>query len=357
MTNKVKHAVVMAGGTGGHIFPGLAVAEQLIAQGWTVSWLGTADRMEAQLVPKQGIEIDFIEIKGVRNKGFIRKLLTPFMVLQAICQALRILSKRKADVVLGFGGYAAMPGGIAAKILAKPLLIHEQNAAAGLTNRLLSKVANTTLVAFGKTKGLKRGCPVVGNPVRSSIKLTEKQQAEHQLRFLVVGGSLGAQVLNQQVPLAVKQLESQGLMVSVVHQTGKGNLAAVQQAYADVQSQVEVVEFIDDMAAAYQAADLVICRAGALTVSELALAGMPSILVPLPHAVDDHQTKNAQILVDAEAGILLPQPALLEGKLAGHLTELIELPNLLPTMASNCQKVAVTDSSIRVSQYVKDLVS
>lgn len=351
-----KRVLIMAGGTGGHIFPGLAVAQQLQEYDWQVSWLGTADRMEAQIVPANNIEIDFIDIKGVRNKGVLRKLMTPVMVINAIWQAIKVFKQRKPDVIVGFGGYAALPGGIAAKLLGKPLVIHEQNAAAGLTNKILSKIANQCLMAFAGTKGLSEKLPVVGNPVRKLIK--PKQNAkENGLNLLVVGGSLGAQVLNENVPLAVKQMEQQGFAVNVHHQTGKNNKAKVLGAYKGCKSQIEVSEFIEDMATAYQQADLVICRAGALTVSELALAGMPSILVPLPHAVDDHQTKNAEILVNAGAGILLPQQKLLEGKLVNHLVELIELPQLLPDMAKNSQTVAIADSTERVCGYVKNLVN
>ncbi|WP_111976813.1 undecaprenyldiphospho-muramoylpentapeptide beta-N-acetylglucosaminyltransferase [Algibacillus agarilyticus] len=353
--SSVKRAIIMAGGTGGHIFPGLAVAEELKKQGWQVTWLGTAERMEAQLVPQHDIEIDFIDIKGVRNKGLFRKLLTPFMLLNAVWQAITIIKARRADIVIGFGGYAAMPGGLAAKLLAKPLVIHEQNAAAGLTNRVLSRLADRTLMAFANTKGLSANTNVVGNPVRNQIKAVE-ETALTELSILVVGGSLGAQVLNEQMPVALKLLVEQNIDVSVLHQTGRGNLASVKAAYAGINAKVEVVEFIDDMAAAYDLANLVVCRAGALTVSELAAAHMPSILVPLPHAVDDHQTKNAEILVNAGAGILLPQTELLKGELAKHLIALAQLPSLLVEMAAQCKSVAIVDSTERVVNVVNQLV-
>lgn len=366
-----KHILIMAGGTGGHIFPGLAVADSLTEQGWQVTWLGTAERMEAQLVPKSGYPIEFIDIKGVRNKGLLRKLTTPLMVLNAVMQARKIIRKVKPDIIIGFGGYAALPGGIAAKISGIPLVIHEQNAAAGLTNKVLSKIATQVLTAFSHVKGLAKPAKVVGNPIRQQIKSNlvshrnstnedKNQDKDHAaLNILVVGGSLGAQVLNQQVPLALQKITAHNT-INVHHQVGSKQLALAEQAYAAITAQniqYQLVEFIDDMAAAYHSADLVICRAGALTVSELAQVGVASILVPLPHAVDDHQTKNAQVLVNANAGVLLPQNKLEQGELSALLNRLIQHPEQLEKMAQACQAVAMPQSTQLIVAQIKALTT
>lgn len=348
-----KTLVVMAGGTGGHVFPGLAVAKELAEQGWNIRWLGTADRMEAQLVPKHGFEIDFIDISGVRGNGIKRLLMAPIRIMKSIVQAKAVLKQSQADVVLGMGGFASGPGGIAAWLTGIPVVLHEQNAAAGMTNRILAKVASKVLMAFPGAFGQGE---VVGNPVRQEIiaaanKASSKTQ-DRQVNLLVVGGSLGARVLNQTLPEVAAQLDS--TKVSIKHQTGKGNLAQVNQAYHG-QENVEIVEFIDDMAAAYQWADLVVCRAGALTVSELAVLGLPAIFVPLPHAVDDHQTKNAMSLVNHDAGLLMPQSDLSVASLTAMLAPLIEHPTRLTAMASNAKQQGITDATQRVATVCKEL--
>ncbi len=353
----------MAGGTGGHIFPGLAVADKLTSAGWKIDWLGTADRMEAQLVPKHGYDIHFIDIKGVRNKGFIRKLLTPLMVIKSVLQARKLMKENKPDLVLGFGGYAALPGGLAAKLMGVPLIIHEQNAAPGMTNKVLAPFANKVMTAFAGIKGLGKSNLVVGNPVRAEIKI-DKQKKDKEancINILVIGGSLGARILNQTLPSAVAKVLEKGIKVKLVHQVGKGNKESVASEYKNLVKnneccQYEVSEFIDDMAQAYKQADIVICRAGALTVSELAVAEVASLLVPLPHAVDDHQTKNAQILVDAGAGILMPQNKFDADELANQLLMLMELPEQLNKMANCCRKVAIADASQRVADIANDIV-
>ncbi|KMT65625.1 undecaprenyldiphospho-muramoylpentapeptide beta-N-acetylglucosaminyltransferase [Catenovulum maritimum] len=349
-----KKILIMAGGTGGHIFPGLAIADELSNKGWQVLWLGTADRMEADLVPNAGYPIEFIEIKGVRNKGIIRKVLTPLMVINAVLQARKIIKKFKPDVVVGFGGYAALPGGIAAKLSAIPLVIHEQNAAAGLTNRILSKIAAKVLVAFDNVTNLPDTTVKVGNPLRQQILTKTTRGNAAELSILVVGGSLGAQVLNQQVPAALKQLEANN--IKVLHQAGKGKLESTLESYQGFTGEYQVVEFITDMAQAYQAADLVICRAGALTVSELAQTGIASVLVPLPHAVDDHQTKNAQVLVNAKAGILLPQTELTTGGLVPVLKQILATPDMVEKMAIACQQVATPQARQVISEQIENLV-
>lgn len=271
---KNKRLLVMAGGTGGHVFPGLAVARQLQQQGWEIRWLGTADRMEAELVPKHGIDIDFIKVKGLRGSGIVALLGAPFKIIKAIFQARKYIKAWQPDVVLGMGGYVSGPGGVAAWSLGIPVVLHEQNAVAGLTNQWLAKIATKVLQAF---PGAFKNKPVVGNPVRQDVTLlpSPKQRfAERSgpIRVLVMGGSQGARILNQTMPEVAALL---GDNVTIWHQAGKGNQQSTQQAYAnDTQTAHKVTEFIDDVAAAYGWADLVVCRSGALTVSELSAAGV-----------------------------------------------------------------------------------
>lgn len=356
-----QRALIMAGGTGGHVFPGLAVAEQLKQRGWQIDWLGTAERMEADLVPRYGFPIHFIEIKGVRGNGLVRKLAAPFKILKAVWQAKRLLKQLKPQVVIGMGGYASGPGALAAKLAGIPIVLHEQNAVAGMTNRYVAKFADRVLMAFA---GAFAHGDVVGNPVRASLAQCALPQADEQrpLRVLVVGGSLGAKVLNDTVPDALALLANELLpnkAIEVWHQAGKGNGEQVMGAYRQVGIEPHHADdFIHNIDEAYQWCDLVICRAGALTVSELAAVGRASILVPLPHAVDDHQTKNAQVLVNAEAGKLLPQAELSATRLAEMIAKLAEQPGCLLHMAKAARSVAITDAAERMAtlceQVVKD---
>jgi UDP-N-acetylglucosamine--N-acetylmuramyl-(pentapeptide) pyrophosphoryl-undecaprenol N-acetylglucosamine transferase len=353
MTPTGKRILVMAGGTGGHVFPALAVAKYLAQQGWQVRWLGTADRMEARLVPQYGFDIDFIDIKGVRGNGLVRKLAAPFKVVRSILQAKAVIAEFKPDVVLGMGGFASGPGGVAAKLAGVPLVLHEQNAIPGMTNKLLSRIASQVLCAFQNTF-TKVKAKVVGNPIRReliALGTEPKQVADDALKVLVVGGSLGAKVFNDLMPEVVAALSKQQ-SITVWHQVGKDNLASVKAAYQQ-QGQdggVNVAEFIDDMEAAYRWADVVLCRAGALTVSELAAVGLPSILVPYPHAVDDHQTRNAQVLVEAGAAFLLPQAILDVNKLVGKLQLLANDRAELAHMGQRARDVAVLDATEQVAQ-------
>ncbi|EWH11200.1 undecaprenyldiphospho-muramoylpentapeptide beta-N- acetylglucosaminyltransferase [Catenovulum agarivorans DS-2] len=358
-----KRLLVMAGGTGGHIFPGLAVADELAASGWQILWLGTADRMEADLVPQAGYDIEFIKIKGVRGKGIIAKLLTPLKLFGAVLAARKVIKTFKPDVIAGFGGYVALPGGIAAKLTGTPLVIHEQNALAGMTNKILAKWANKIFCAFESVGGLSN-YTVVGNPIRADILAQRQQNARAakaeqatKVNLLVVGGSLGAQALNTYVPQAIAQLNSP-IPVVVKHQCGKGNLLATQQAYQQAEGNpqvtVQVDEFISDMASAYAEADLVICRAGALTVSEIAAVGVASIFVPLPHAVDDHQTKNAQTLQNVGAAQILTQSQLTHGLLQPLLQELLaDGQTKLSQMAQACAQVAKLDAPKILAQEIE----
>lgn len=356
--NEKPTILVMAGGTGGHIFPGVAVADELKAQGWNVHWLGTAKRMEAEIVPAHGYDISFINIAGLRGKDWKTWLKLPFKVLQSVMQSMRIIRKVKPDVVLGMGGYASAPGGFAAWLLGKPLVLHEQNAVAGMSNRFLSNIASRVLAAFPNAFAKKKSVEVVGNPLRGDIVALEQsipEQPATSKKVLVVGGSLGAKVLNETVPQAMKQIKLQN--INVWHQTGKGNeetvLASYQQ-YGLLGENVQVSEFIDDMSAAYQWADVVICRAGALTVSELAMAAKPAVFVPLPHAVDDHQTKNAEYLVSRGAAKLIPQSEFNGTTLGQMLNSFFVSDKVIQAMAKAAHDAAHADATQRVADICKE---
>ena len=303
-----KTLLVMAGGTGGHVFPGLAVADVLKSRGWNVVWMGNPDGIEAKLVPSRGYEMAWVRFGALRGKGLLRKLLLPFALLSGFRQAWREIRRIKPDVVLGMGGYISFPGGMMAVLAGCPLVVHEQNSIAGLANRVLSRVA--TRVVCGFPDALPKSS-WLGNPVRSEIaQLPDRSgriDAEsQQLHLLVLGGSLGAAALNEMVPQGLGLLTEEE-RPQVVHQAGERHLEQLQSNYQKAGVQAHCVAFIDDMAGAYEWADLVICRSGALTIAELAAAGVASILVPFPHAVDDHQTFNAKFLVSAGAAFLLPQ--------------------------------------------------
>ncbi|APR03732.1 undecaprenyldiphospho-muramoylpentapeptide beta-N-acetylglucosaminyltransferase [Thauera chlorobenzoica] len=319
----MKTLLVMAGGTGGHIFPGIAVAEALRARGWRIVWLGNPDGMEARIVPAHGYETVWVRFGALRGKGLVRKLMLPVNLLSGFWQAVRALRRVRPDVVLGMGGYITFPGGMMAALLGRPLVLHEQNSVAGLANRVLARVADRVLSGFPAV--LERA-EWIGNPVRADIAALPEPAERYAgrsgpLRVLVVGGSLGAAALNAAVPQALARLAPEQRPV-VVHQAGERQLDALREAYAKAGVEAEQRAFIDDMAAAYGAADLVICRAGALTVAELAAAGVASLLVPFPHAVDDHQTGNARFLAARGAAYLLPQTELTPERLAGILASL-----------------------------------
>lgn len=315
--------LIMAGGTGGHIFPALAVAGELKARGWRIVWLGSRAGMEATIVPRHGYDIEWIRFAGLRGKGIVRMAVLPLNLLIAFWQSARVIFRVRPDVVLGMGGYVTFPGGMMAVALFRPLVIHEQNAIAGLANRVLASVADRVLVAFPSAL---RKAVWTGNPVRTEIANIAQpaQRLAHRkgpLRLLIVGGSLGAKVLNEAVPQAVA-LIAPDLRPQITHQAGRQNLASLEAQYRDRAIDAQLVEFIEDMAAAYEAADLVVCRAGATTIAELAAVGAASILIPFPHAVDDHQTANARFLADQGAALLLPQPELTPRALADLLLDL-----------------------------------
>jgi UDP-N-acetylglucosamine--N-acetylmuramyl-(pentapeptide) pyrophosphoryl-undecaprenol N-acetylglucosamine transferase len=346
--------LIMAGGTGGHVFPALAVAEELVARGVAVSWLGTRRGLEARVVPAAGYPLETMRVSGLRGKGALRLLLAPFMLLGALLQALIILLRLRPRAVLGMGGFASGPGGVIAWLLRRPLLIHEQNSVAGMTNRWLAPLAHTVMEAFPGSLPAKYRPVHTGNPVRREItRLVEPTErlTQHQgaLRVLVIGGSLGAHALNTAVPAAMAQLFSANTC-QVRHQTGPADQDAVRQAYAVAGLDARVSSFIEDMAAAYAWADLVICRAGALTVAELAVVGVASILVPFPHATDDHQTGNARFLADAGAAILMPQATLDTERLARLLEDFAAQREVLLEMACRARALAVPQAARRVAE-------
>ena len=342
-----KTILIMAGGTGGHIFPALAVAEKMRGRGWHVVWLGNPEGMEARLVPQHGFEMVGLKFAALRGKGLLRKLLLPFNLLRGFWQAQKAIRQVQPEVVLGMGGYITFPGGMMASLLGKPLVVHEQNSVAGLANRVLAGVADQILTGFPEV--LDKGV-WVGNPVRPEIAAlappTERYaERTGALRLLVIGGSLGAQVLNEMVPQGMALLTAEQ-QPQIVHQAGEKHIEALKANYAAVGVQAHCVSFIEDMAGAYEWADLVICRAGALTVAELAAAGVASILVPFPHAVDDHQTGNAKFLVDAGGAILLPQNELTADAIA--LIRNYSRGQLLE-MAENARSLAKPDATEEVA--------
>lgn len=339
--------LIMAGGTGGHVFPALAVAEQLRASGWPVHWLGTRAGLEARVVPPAGIPMHWINVKGLRGKGLLRKLSAPLMVLWALLQAAAVLIRLRPAAVLGMGGFTTGPGGLMAWLLRRPLVVHEQNAVAGLTNRLLAPFATHVLEAF---PGSLEHAEHTGNPVRRSIACLPFAAPDMQgrrPRLLVVGGSLGAAVLNELMPEALAGISAEQ-RPEVWHQTGLKMIDAAREAYARSGVDVRLDAFIEDMADAYGWADLVVCRAGALTIAELAAVGVASVLVPYPHAVDDHQTRNARYLVDAGAAVLLMQSELNVSRLQRELM-LLQQPQQLASMARRARDRSLPDAAARVA--------
>jgi UDP-N-acetylglucosamine--N-acetylmuramyl-(pentapeptide) pyrophosphoryl-undecaprenol N-acetylglucosamine transferase len=348
----MRTALIMAGGTGGHVFPGLAVADELRTRGWRVVWMGTHAGMEARLVSARGYELAAIRAVALRGKGLAAALMLPLNLLVGFWQSARAIFRLRPDVVLGMGGYVAFPGGMMASLLARPFAVHEQNAVAGLTNRILAGVADKAMTAFPQAL---KGAEWTGNPVRGDIAALADPAERFTgrsgpLKLLVVGGSGGAQALNDCVPRALALLERRP---SVVHQSGEKNYAALRAAYAAAGVHGELVPFIDDMARRYAEADLVVCRAGAMTVAELSAGGVASVLVPYPHAVDDHQTANARFLADQGAAILLPQTELTPQRLAGLLRTL-ERPKLLE-MARKARSLGKPDAARVVAERCMEL--
>lgn len=349
--------LIMAGGTGGHIFPALAVADVVRDRGWNVVWLGARGGMEERLVPPRGYPTVWIRFGGVRGKGLLRQLLLPAALLIAFWQSAQAIFRHRPDVVLGMGGYAAFPGGMMAALFAKPLVIHEQNAIPGLANRVLAGVADRVLSAFPDAFSGRVDVVWSGNPVRADIVNLPPPEARFAnrsgpLRVLVVGGSLGAKALNELVPQALGLL-SAAERPRVTHQAGAAHAEALRAAYRVAGVDAEILAFIDDMAARYGEADLIICRAGATTVTELAVAGVGSILVPFPHAVDDHQTRNAGYLADHGAALLMPQRELTPQSLAAVLRGLTRAGLL--EMARAARAVGKPDAAQKVADLCMEL--
>ncbi len=345
--------MILAGGTGGHIFPGLAVAASLRQRGVAVHWLGAQGGMECQQVPAANIPMDTVNIAGLRGKGIKRWLSLPWNLAKAVRQARAVVLAQKPNCALSFGGYAAGPGGLAARFSGVPLVIHEQNRIPGLTNRVLARFAQRVLQAFPETWPARFNAETCGNPVRSelvAILPPEQRLAGRSgsLRLLITGGSQGARALNEFLPAAVARLPA-GLAVEVRHQAGKGRAMETAQAYQQAGIQAQVLEFIEDMAEAYSWADLVVCRSGALTISELAAVGLPAILVPFPFAVDDHQTRNAEFLVNAGAARLQDEASCSIENMAAHLAELLSDRAGLMNMAKAARSLAVPNAAERVA--------
>lgn len=347
--------LVMAGGTGGHVFPALAVARQLRLADRDVVWLGTRRGIEARLVPAEGLPIEWVEVEGLRRRGPAGWLAAPFKLLRALWQALAVLRRQRPAAVLGCGGFVSGPGGLAAWLTRTPLVIHEQNAVAGLTNRVLARLAGTVAEAFPGSFPRDRRAVVTGNPVRREICELPPPEARFAARsgppqLLVFGGSQGAAVLNRVVPRALALLPA-GERPRVLHQSGAADRDPVADLYRQLGVEAEVHAFLDDMAGAYGRADLAVSRAGALTVSELAAAGLGAVVVPFPSAVDDHQTRNAGFLVDAGAALLLPERELSERRLADELSRLLAGGrDRVLQMARAARAVAVPDAAQRVTQ-------
>lgn len=354
--------LMMAGGTGGHVYPALAVATELLARGYRVEWVGTARGLEHRVVPAAGIALHCLPVRGVRGKSILDKFVAVFYLALASLQALRLVYRLAPRCVVGMGGYVAGPAGVAARLLRKPLLIHEQNAVAGTTNRMLAPIATRVVAAFPGAFKESIDCAVLGNPVRRELlaaaaNSTHDYDGQRPLRLLVLGGSLGARPINVVLPGTVRAVIDAGRELDVWHQAGDAHAEAVRESYGDLLDKgVRVVPFIENMAEAYSWSDLVLCRAGALTVSELAVMGCPSILVPLPSAIDDHQTANARALTDHGGATLMVQSAMTIEALVRTLLGYIAHPGILSTMAAAAAGAAIPDAAARVSDCCEELI-
>ena len=345
--------LVMAGGTGGHVYPALAVARALQKESQEVVWLGTSRGLESRVVPAAGIDIEWISVKGLRRKGVLAVFIAPFQMVWALMQALAVIFRRRPAAVLGMGGFVSGPGGVAAWLMRRPLVIHEQNATAGLTNRLLARLARVVLQAFPGSFNSRADVETVGNPVREDIAAVPEPGArypgrEGPLRLLVLGGSQGALSLNKTVPAALALLPANARPL-VRHQCGERTIDTARDAYAGSGIEVELLPFIEDMAAAYAWADLVVCRAGALTVAELCAVGLPALFIPYPSAVDDHQTANARPMVDANAAAIIQERDLTDQYLAELLVNWLCDRSVLQSRAARARALSRPDSLKRIT--------
>lgn len=342
--SRAPHLLVVAGGTGGHVYPALAVANQLRQEGVQVSWLGTHRGLEARVVPANDIPMHWVSVEGLRGKGAMTLMLAPFKLVRALWQSMQAIRRINPDCVLGMGGFVAGPGGLMARLLGRPLIVHEQNAVAGLTNKYLAKVATRVLTGFPEVQDLPRDAVWVGNPVRESIKPTVESDAhEHKkLRVLIVGGSQGAYSFNTKLPAVLSGL--QDLEMEIWHQSGKGNAADVKANYAAQSLQAKVSEFIDDMATAYRWADVLICRAGAMTVAECCAAGKPALLIPYPFSAGDHQVKNAEAMVAAGGARMLLNEQIDQAEMVTTLREMLSSRGDLRAMGQRAQTLHKPDA-------------
>ena len=350
-----KPIFVMAGGTGGHIFPGLAVAEELVKRGEAVHWIGSRYGLEQRLVPEKGIPIHFLAVRGLRGKKGLQRITGPICLFVSIIQAIVLMLRLQPSVCVGFGGYPAGPGGIAARLMKIPVVIHEQNAVVGMTNRYLAKFSARVLTAF---PGVLEGAECVGNPIRTEIdavgrrRVADKYQPTETTRVLVIGGSQGAKALNEGLPKKLKEVANH-FGIEVTHQTGLTAQNQVDQQYQALDLEATVVAFINRMDDAYNGADIVVCRAGALTVSELASAAMPSVLIPFPYAVDDHQTKNGEQLQKAGAAVVVQEKDL--DIFVAKLSDILRAPERLTQMARAARSVAKPEATKKVADCVLEV--
>ncbi len=356
---KLQKILIMAGGTGGHVFPGLAVAKQLRQNGVEVHWLGTPSGLEAKVIPPAGIPIHYISISGLRGKSLGQKCLLPFKLLMATIQAFRIIRRLQPNLVLGMGGFVSGPGGIASWILRKPLIIHEQNAKAGLTNKWLARLACKVLEGFPNTFPNTLHAISTGNPVRDEISRIPAPELRFQgrtnpMRLLIIGGSLGANVINHLIPSVLAKIP-ENMRPMVYHQTGEKHFEGTVIAYQRLGVTGNIVPFITDMESAYSWADLVLCRAGALTIAELCAAGLGSVLVPYPFAADDHQTANAAYLVKHQAALLIQQVELTENSLVEILKELSESSAKRMRMAKAAYSLRQPEATINVLKFCEEI--
>ncbi|MGI9234456.1 MAG: undecaprenyldiphospho-muramoylpentapeptide beta-N-acetylglucosaminyltransferase [Woeseiaceae bacterium] len=351
--------LVMAGGTGGHVYPALAVAQQLQANSRDVVWLGTQRGLESRVIPAAGIDIEWISVKGLRRKGVLALLIAPFQLAWALLQSLGVIFRRRPAAVLGMGGFVSGPGGVAAWLTRRPLVIHEQNAAAGLTNRLLARLARVVLQAFPGSFNSRADVETVGNPVREDIAAVPLPGArypgrEGPLRLLVLGGSQGALALNKTVPAALALLPNE-LQPIVRHQCGERTIETARNSYSIAGIDVELTPYIDDMAAAYAWADLVVCRAGALTVAELCAVGLPALFIPYPSAVDDHQTANARPMADAGAAVIINERDLSDSSLSDYLKDWLCERSELQSRADRARALARPEALQKISSICLQL--
>ncbi len=346
--------LVMAGGTGGHVYPALAVARALQANSRDIVWLGTHRGLESRIVPAAGIDMEWISVKGLRRKGVLALVIAPLQLIWALLQSLSVIIRRRPAAVLGMGGFASGPGGVAAWLTRRPLVIHEQNAAAGMTNRLLARLARVVLQAFPGSFNSRISAETVGNPVRediAAIPLPAERYDNRQgsLRLLVLGGSQGALALNRTLPAALALLDVDARPL-VRHQCGERTFETAKAAYAEHQLEVELLPFIEDMAEVYAWADLVVCRAGALTVAELCAAGLPALFIPYPAAVDDHQTANARPMVESGAAAIVQEADLTPEHLAKLMREWLQSRAFLTKSAEKARALACPNALSRITE-------